>query len=86
MAECHAAACKAAYAGSFRLQPPAILMKNKYVIFGIGYVGLSNAVMLSINHSVTIIDIDEENKKVNQRVCPIEDKLITDYFKNKKLT
>ena len=61
-------------------------MKNKYVIFGIGYVGLSNAVMLSINHSVTIIDIDEEKiKKVNQRVCPIEDKLITDYFKNKKL-
>ena len=37
-------------------------MKNKYIIFGIGYVGLSNAVMLSIN-SVTIIDIDEEKIK-----------------------
>ena len=82
----HAAACKAVYAGSIPASASSNPNENKYVIFGIGYVGLSNAVMLSINHSVTIIDIDEEKiKKVNQRVCPIEDKLITDYFKNKKL-
>lgn len=55
-------------------------------VVGIGYVGLSIAVLLSQNNCVTALDIDEERvHKINNRISPIEDKEIELFFKEKKL-
>jgi UDPglucose 6-dehydrogenase len=58
----------------------------KIAIAGTGYVGLSNAVLLSQNHEVVALDIDQEKvDKINNRVSPIVDAEIEDFFKNKEL-
>jgi len=55
-------------------------------VAGIGYVGLSNAVLLSQFHSVTAYDIDKEKvNNVNNRISPIEDSEIETFFKQKNL-
>ena len=55
-------------------------------VVGIGYVGLSNAVLLSQFHSVTAYDIDKEKvNNVNNRISPIEDSEIETFFKQKNL-
>lgn len=55
-------------------------------IFGAGYVGLSIAVMLSVNNKVCLVDIDENRgKKINNRISPISDSLIESYLKDKCL-
>ena len=55
-------------------------------VVGIGYVGLANAVLLSQKHHVTMIDIVEEKvDMINKRDSPIEDELIVEYLKHKKL-
>ena len=38
-------------------------MQNKISIIGMGYVGCGNALMLSKNHEVSVVDIDQ--KKIN---------------------
>lgn len=54
---------------------------KKIVIFGSGYVGLSNAVLLSQHNQVVTIDIDEEKVKlINSGKSPIVDKEIQDYL------
>lgn len=61
----------------------------KIAIFGLGYVGLSNAVLLSKKHRVVAIDINQERVRlVNKRVSPIRDKEIEESFasENLKLT
>lgn len=60
-------------------------MKN-IAIAGIGYVGLSLAVLLSRYNNVTIIDIvPEKVDLVNKRQSPIKDKEIEYFFKNEEL-
>ena len=58
----------------------------KVSIIGMGYVGLSNAVLLSLKNNVICHDIDTSKlDNINKRVSPIKDSLISNYFKNKKL-
>jgi len=58
----------------------------KIAIAGIGYVGLSNGVLLSQHHEVVALDVDPEKiEKINRKESPIEDKELEDYLKNKTL-
>ena len=58
----------------------------KITIAGIGYVGLSNAILLSQRNQVTVIDIDEERvRMVNQRKSPFVDAGIEDFLMNRDL-
>ncbi len=58
----------------------------KISVIGMGYVGLSNAIMLSTKHDVLCCDIDESKlESIEKRSSPIKDKLISEFFKNKKL-
>ncbi|MBD8577740.1 nucleotide sugar dehydrogenase [Pseudomonas syringae] len=58
----------------------------KIAVAGTGYVGLSNAVLLSQHHSVIALDIiPEKVEAINQRKCPIVDVDLEDYLKNKEL-
>jgi len=58
----------------------------KIAIAGTGYVGLSNAVLLSQNNEVIALDIvSEKVELINQRISPIDDKEIKEFFKTKEL-
>jgi UDPglucose 6-dehydrogenase len=58
----------------------------KIAIAGIGYVGLSNAMLLSQNHEVIALDIiPEKIKKLNDKISPIKDAEIEDFLANKEL-
>ena len=58
----------------------------KIAISGIGYVGLSNAILLSQNHEVLALDVNPEKvDKINKRISPIVDDDVEDYLSNKKL-
>ena len=55
-------------------------------VAGIGYVGLSNAILLAQHHGVTAVDIvPEKVRMINEKKSPIIDKEIEDYLKNKSL-
>lgn len=59
---------------------------RKIAVAGIGYVGLSNAVLLAQHHEVTAYDIMEEKVRlVNARKSPIIDHEIEHYLATKKL-
>ena len=63
-------------------------MKKEYkiAIAGMGYVGLSLAVLLAQHHKVTAVDVvPEKVDLINQRSSPIADKEIEDFLANKKL-
>ena len=58
----------------------------KIAIAGIGYVGLSNAILLAQHHEVTAVDIIEEKvEMINQSRSPLVDREIEDYLANAKL-
>lgn len=57
------------------------------VVVGMGYVGLSNAVLLAQQNRVTAIDLSPERvAQVNAQRSTVVDELIEDYLKNKPLT
>ncbi len=58
----------------------------KIAIFGTGYVGLSNAILLAQHNEVVAVDIVEDKvRKINQRVSPISDNEIEEYLNTKQL-
>ncbi|MDC1150358.1 nucleotide sugar dehydrogenase [Gammaproteobacteria bacterium] len=55
-------------------------------IAGIGFVGLSNAVLLAQHNRVTAIDLDKDKVDlVNEKKSPIDDKDIIEYLSNTEL-
>jgi UDPglucose 6-dehydrogenase len=58
----------------------------KIAIAGIGYVGLSNGVLLSQHHEVVALDIDAAKVELlNRKQSPIQDIELVDYLQNKSL-
>ena len=58
----------------------------KISVIGMGYVGLSNATMLSTKYNVNCYDIDKSKlEAIESRRSPIKDNLISEYFQKKKL-
>ena len=58
----------------------------KIAIAGIGYVGLSNAILLAQNNEVISVDIIQEKvDMINNKISPIVDKEIQEYLSNKEL-
>ena len=58
----------------------------KIAVAGTGYVGLSLATLLSPNNEVIALDvIPEKVEKINNRISPIKDKEIEEFFKTKEL-
>lgn len=55
-------------------------------VVGMGYVGLSNAILLSQYNVVVITDIlNEKIEMLNKKISPIEDKEIDEYLQTKRL-
>lgn len=58
----------------------------RVTVVGLGYVGLSNAVLFAQKNQVIALDIDPlKVSMINDRVTPIKDCLIKEYLDNKKL-
>lgn len=58
----------------------------KIAVVGMGYVGLSNGVLLSKNHEVVILDvITEKVAMLNRKESPIQDTELEHYLKNNSL-
>ncbi len=58
----------------------------KIAVAGTGYVGLSMATLLSQHHNVVAVDIiPEKVEMINNRVSPIQDNEIEQYFREKEL-
>lgn len=58
----------------------------KIVVVGLGYVGLSNAVLLAQHNEVIAVDTDRSRvNAINAGRSPIKDDLLSGYLKNTKL-
>ena len=61
--------------------------KLKFAVAGLGYVGISNAVLLAQHNDVTAIDIDAGRvEAINNRISPIVDPEVSDYLAHKTLS
>ena len=57
-------------------------MKKKIAVIGLGYVGLSNAILLSKHHQVIGLDIDHNKiEKLQNHISPLDDKDIIQALK-----
>ena len=62
------------------------MKKSRIVVVGLGYVGMSNAVLLSQYNEVIAVDVDKTRVKlVNQKKSTVEDPEISKYLKKKSL-
>ena len=62
------------------------MKKIKIAVVGLGYVGLSNAVMLAQKNIVTAFDIDiDKVNLINKRKSPLADKLMDSFLANEAL-
>jgi UDPglucose 6-dehydrogenase len=60
--------------------------QTKIAVVGMGFVGLSNAILLAQNNEVVVLDvIPEKIDMLNRRESPTVDAEIEDYLKNRKL-
>ena len=60
--------------------------KLKITVFGIGYVGLSNAVLLAQHNQVKALDLSEEKiDLINRKQSPVIDKEIQAYLSGHEL-
>lgn len=58
----------------------------KITVVGLGYVGLSNAILLALNEKVVGVDVDQKKVSlINAKKSPLKDKEIVDYLKNEDL-
>lgn len=58
----------------------------KVAVAGLGYVGLSNAILLAQSHEVIAVDVDEKKiNSLNQKISPIDDQDIQNYLSSKPL-
>lgn len=58
----------------------------KIAVIGIGYVGLSNAIVLAQHNEVVLVDVIEEKvNKINLKKSPIAEPLIVDYLEHREL-
>lgn len=58
----------------------------KIAVIGIGYVGLSNAIVLAQHNDVVLVDVIEEKvNKINLKKSPIVEPLIEDYLEHRAL-
>ena len=58
----------------------------KIAVIGIGYVGLSNAIVLAQHNEVVLVDVIEEKvNKLNLKKSPIVEPLIEDYLEHRAL-
>ena len=56
----------------------------KIAVIGIGYVGLSNAIVLAQHNEVVLVDVIEEKvNKINLKKSPIAEPLIVDYLEHR---
>lgn len=62
------------------------MKKYKIAVAGTGYVGLSLATLLAQHHEVVAVDVvPEKVDKINQRISPVQDDYIEQFFTEKKL-
>ena len=62
------------------------MMKHKIAVAGLGYVGLSMAVLLSQRNTVTAVDVVESKvRMVNDRRSPLQDREIEEYLATREL-
>lgn len=61
-------------------------MNKKIIVYGMGYVGLSNAILLAQHNEVVGIEINEDKiNLLNKKISPINDNEIIDYLLSKNL-
>jgi UDPglucose 6-dehydrogenase len=59
----------------------------KILVLGLGYVGTANAVLLAQHNDVVCYDLNQDRiQQINSKISPIEDKEVSEYLTEKKLS